>query len=219
MMGHSIKREGRVGLEIEPARRTAMMIDHTTLEQLVRDIFTAAGSHHHEAERIAHYLVEANLVGHDSHGVIQVARYVERVRAGLLVPNQTVEIVSENEVLAVLDGRLGFGQVIGEEAMRIALDKCARFGLSLVALRNAGHLGRIGDWAEMAAREGKVAILYVNTSGGGILVAPHGGTERRLSANPIAAGVPVPGGRRSSSTSRPAPSPRGRSGLRPAKAH
>jgi len=196
-----------------------MMIDHTTLEQLVRDIFTAAGSHHHEAERIAHYLVEANLVGHDSHGVIQVARYVERVRAGLLVPNQTVEIVSENEVLAVLDGRLGFGQVIGEEAMRIALDKCARFGLSLVALRNAGHLGRIGDWAEMAAREGKVAILYVNTSGGGILVAPHGGTERRLSANPIAAGVPVPGGRRSSSTSRPAPSPRGRSGLRPAKAH
>ena len=171
-----------------------MTIDHATLEQLVRDIFTAAGSHHHEAERIAHYLVEANLVGHDSHGVIQVSRYVERVRAGLLVPNQTVEIVSENEVLAVLDGRLGFGQLIGEEAMRIALDKCAKFGLSLVTLRNAGHLGRIGDWAEMAAREGKVAILFVNTSGGGILVAPHGGTERRLSANPIAAGVPVPGG-------------------------
>ena len=171
-----------------------MTIDHATLKKLVRDIFTAAGSHHHEAERIAHYLVEANLVGHDSHGVIQVPRYVERVRAGQLVPNQTVEIVSENEVMAVLDGRLGFGQVIGEEAMRIALDKCAKFGLSLVALRNSGHLGRIGDWAEMAAREGKVSLLFVNTSGGGILVAPHGGTERRLSANPIAAGVPVPGG-------------------------
>ncbi len=172
----------------------SMTIDHVTLKQLVGAIFTAAGSHHHEAERIAHYLVEANLVGHDSHGVIQVSRYVERVRAKQLVPNQTVEIVSENEVMAVLDGQLGFGQVIGEEAMRVALDKCAKFGVSLVALRNAGHLGRIGDWAEMAARQGKISIHFVNTSGGGILVAPHGGKDRRLSANPIAAGVPVPGG-------------------------
>ncbi len=171
-----------------------MTIDHVSLKKLVRDIFAAAGSRQHEAERISHYLVEANLVGHDSHGVIQVPRYVDRLRAGTLVPNQTVEIVSENEILAVLDGRLGFGQVVGEEAMRIALDKCVKFGLSLVALRNAGHLGRIGDWAEMTAREGKVSLLFVNTSGGGILVAPHGGTERRLSANPIAAGVPVSGG-------------------------
>src|SRR5271157_4260740 len=171
-----------------------MTIDHSALRQLIRDIFAAAGSNHHEAERIAFYLVEANLVGHDSHGVIQVSRYIERVREGHLVPNQKVEIVTENEVLTVLDGRLGFGQVIGEEAMEIALDKSARFGLSLVALRNSGHLGRIGDWAEMAARAGKVSLHFVNTSGGGILVAPFGGTQRRLSANPIAAGVPVPNG-------------------------
>jgi uncharacterized oxidoreductase len=171
-----------------------MTIDHPTLKQLVMDIFAAAGSHHHEAERIAHYLVEANLVEHDSHGVIQVPRYIERLRAGEISCNQTVEIVTENEVLTVLDGQLGFGQVIGEEAMRIALDKCAKFGLALVALRNSGHLGRIGDWAEMAAREGMISIHFVNTSGGGILVAPYGGTERRLSADPIAAGVPVPGG-------------------------
>jgi uncharacterized oxidoreductase len=171
-----------------------MTIDHNALRQLVRDIFAAAGSNHREAERIAFHLVEANLVGHDSHGVIQVTRYIERVREGHLVPNQKVEIVTENEVLTVLDGRLGFGQVIGEEAMEIALDKSARFGLSLVALRNSGHLGRIGDWAEMAARAGMVSLHFVNTSGGGILVAPHGGKERRLSANPIAAGVPVADG-------------------------
>ena len=64
----------------------------------------------------------------------------------------------------------------------------------MVALRNSGHLGRIGDWAEMAARAGKVSLHFVNTSGGGILVAPFGGTQRRLSANPIAAGVPVKSG-------------------------
>jgi uncharacterized oxidoreductase len=171
-----------------------MLIDHAALKKLIHDIFLAAGSHHHEAERIAHYLVEANLVGHDSHGAIRVPKYVEWVHAGYLVPNQSLEIVSENEAMAVLDGRFGFGQVMGEEAMRLALDKCAKFGVSLVALRNAGHLGRIGDWAEMAARDGKVSIHFVNTSGGGILVAPYGGTQRRLSADPIAAGVPVRGG-------------------------
>jgi uncharacterized oxidoreductase len=171
-----------------------MKIDHVALKDLVQAIFAAAGSHHHEAERIAHYLVEANLCGHDSHGVVQVSRYVQRVRAKELAPNQTVEIVQENEVMAVLDGHFGFGQVIGEESMRVALDKCAKFGVSLVALRNAGHLGRVGDWAEMAAREDRISLHFVNTSGGGILVAPHGGKERRLSANPIAAAVPVPGG-------------------------
>jgi uncharacterized oxidoreductase len=171
-----------------------MTINHDPLKGLIQDIFGALGSAHHEAERIAHYLVEANLVGHDSHGVIRVPKYVEWVRAGDLIPNQTLEIVSENEIMAVLDGRFGFGQVMGEEAMKIALDKCAKFGVSLVAVRNAGHLGRIGDWAEMAVREHKISLHFVNTGGGGILVAPYGATQRRLSADPIAVGVPVASG-------------------------
>jgi uncharacterized oxidoreductase len=171
-----------------------LKIDQLSLKKLIQNIFAAAGSHHYEAERIAHYLVEANLVGHDSHGAIRVPRYIEWVRAGTLVPNQMLEIVSENEVLAVVDGHFGFGQVMGEAAMTLALDKCAKFGVSVVALRNGGHLGRIGDWAEMAAAAGKMSIHFVNTGGGGILVAPHGGNERRLSADPIAAAVRVRGG-------------------------
>jgi uncharacterized oxidoreductase len=185
---------GRLSQEPENLTRISMRFDHHTLKQRIEQIFTAAGSHRHEAERIAHYLVEANLVGHDSHGVLQVPRYIERVRSGQLIPNQTLEIVTEQGVMAVVDGRFGFGQVMGEEAMRLAIDKCANMGVSMVALRNSGHLGRIGDWAEMAASEGKVSIHFVNTSGGGILVAPYGGTQRRLSANPIAAGIPRPDG-------------------------
>src|ERR1051325_5029393 len=98
-----------------------MKLDHSTLKHLIEDIFAAAGSHHHEAERIAHYLVEANLTGHESHGAIRVPKYIEWVRASHLIPNQTIEIVSENEVMAVLDGRFGFGQVMGEECMKLAL--------------------------------------------------------------------------------------------------
>jgi uncharacterized oxidoreductase len=168
-----------------------MRIAAERLRELVRSVFTATGSGPHEAERIGHYLVEANLVGHDSHGVIRVPPYVEWVRAGKLLPNQQLKIVSENEAIAVVDGQFGFGQVMGEEAMKLAIAKSARHGVAVVALRNSGHIGRIGDWAEMAARAGKMSLHFVNTNGGGILVAPHGGIQRRLSANPIAAGVPT----------------------------
>lgn len=171
-----------------------MRIPADRLKSLTASIFSAVGCNAHEADRVAHYLVEANLAGHDSHGVIRVPYYVEWVRAGKVVPNQHLKIVLENEVLAVADGQFGFGQVLGEEAMRLGIEKSARHGVAVVALRNAGHLGQIGAWALLAARAGRLSMHFVNTSGGGILVAPHGGTQRRLSANPLAAGVPSRGG-------------------------
>jgi len=169
-----------------------LIISHVRLEHLVNAIFAAAGCGRAEHERIAHYLVEANLVGHDSHGVIRVRHYIEWLRAGKVLANQALSIVFENPAIAVVDGHFGFGQVMGEEATKLGIAKAERQGVAVVALRNSGHLGRIGDWAEMTAKAGKVSLHFVNTSGGGILVAPFGGTERRLSANPIAAGVPVP---------------------------
>ncbi len=171
-----------------------MIVSHDRLEQLVQAIFAAGGSEPAERQRIAHYLVAANLVGHDSHGVIRVPAYIDWLRAGKVVANQTLKTVFENDVIAVADGGFGFGQVMGEEAMKLGIAKARRQGVAIVALRNSGHLGRIGDWAEMAAAAGLVSLHFVNTSGGGILVAPFGGTQRRLSANPIAAGVPVVNG-------------------------
>jgi uncharacterized oxidoreductase len=137
--------------------------------------------------------VEANLVGHDSHGVIRIAPYVRWLREGKVLAGRSVQVVFENEVIAVVDGQFGLGQTVGEEAMRLGIDKAARHGVAVVALRNAGHLGRIGDWPLMVAQAGKLSLHFVNTTGAGILVAPHGGINRRLSANPIAAGIPVPG--------------------------
>jgi len=171
-----------------------LIISPGRLEQLVSAIFAAAGCGPAEHTRIAHYLVEANLVGHDSHGVIRVPAYIDWLRAGKVLANQGLKIVFENAAMAVVDGQLGFGQVMGEAAMKLGIDKAGGQGVAVVALRNSGHLGRIGDWAEMTAKAGKVSLHFVNTSGGGILVAPFGGSQRRLSANPIAAGVPVPDG-------------------------
>lgn len=171
-----------------------MKIRRPDLQAFIANIFAAAGCHQPEADRIGHYLTEANLVGHDSHGVIRVPSYIAWLKAGQVLANQSIRVDFENDVIAVVDGQFGFGQTIGEEATRYGIEKCAKHGVSVIALRNSGHLGRIGDWPLLAAEAGLVSLHFVNTSGMGILVAPFGGTERRLSADPIAAGVPVEGG-------------------------
>jgi len=170
-----------------------MQIQHSRLFELTSAIFCAAGCQPAEADRIATHLVEANLVGHDSHGVIRIRSYVQWLRSGKVSANRSIQIAFENEVIAIADGQFGFGQTVGEQAIQLGIEKSGRHGVAVIALRNSGHLGRIGDWPLMAARAGKVSLHFVNTTGAGILVAPFGGTQRRLSANPIAAGIPVAG--------------------------
>ena len=157
----------------------------------MRDIFAKAGCSGAEADRIGKYLVSANLTGHDSHGVARVPRYIQWKKDGVVVADRTAKIVTETPVLAVVDGLHGFGQTVAPQAVRIGIDKCKKNGLSMVALRNAGHIGRVGDWAEMAAEAGLVSVHFVNASGS-VLVAPFGGTERRLSTAPFVVGVPSP---------------------------
>src|SRR6266446_579615 len=162
------------------------------LEALVGDIFNAAGCSRAESDRIARYLVAANLAGHDSHGVVRVPRYVEMKEDGRVIADQLVEVVLGTPVLAVIDGKFGFGQTVAPQAVAIGIEKCKVMGLSAVALRNSGHVGRVGDWAEMAAAEGVISIHFVN-AGGSVLVAPFAGVERRFSTAPYCIGVPLPG--------------------------
>lgn len=162
------------------------------LVELVTAIMHAAGCNRDEAATIARRLVDSNLVGHDSHGVMRVGKYLEWMRAGWVKPNQTPTVVFESDALAIVDGNRGFGQVIGEFAGTLGTRKAAKSGVALVGLRNCGHLGRVGDWAELAAAEGQVSLHFLNTSGAQ-RVAPFGGSDRRLSTNPITIGVPVAG--------------------------
>jgi len=168
-------------------------IQAETMQDLTAEIFVAAGCSAEEGARIGRRPVMANLTGHDSHGVIRVPRYLQWMRDGTLVPGQTIEIVTESESFAVVDGRHGFGQSVGTQAVELGIAKAKKNGVAIVALRNAGHLGRIGDWAEMAVDAGLISIHFVNVAGS-LLVAPFGGTERRMSTNPICIGVPLEDG-------------------------
>lgn len=162
------------------------------LVDLVAAVMAGGGSQAQEARTIARRLVDSNLVGHDSHGVIRVGKYLEWVRCEWLRPNTPPTIVFENDALAIVDGNRGFGQVTGEFAITLGIGKAARQGIAFVGLRNCGHLGRLGDWAEMAAAAGQVSLHFLNTSGAQ-RVAPFGGSDRRLSTNPLAIGVPLAG--------------------------
>ena len=160
------------------------------LEALVAAIFEHAESAPGEARTIARHLVGANLVGHDSHGVIRVNRYVEYRRDGKVRPNQQATIAFETDSIALVDGHRGYGQVIGEQAVGIGIAKARRSGIALVGLRDVGHVGRVGDWAEMAADAGQVSLHFVGTTGLGALMVPFGGSDRRLSLCVVAAGIP-----------------------------
>jgi hydroxycarboxylate dehydrogenase B len=162
------------------------------MSAFVADIFTRAGTSRAEAERIGKYLVIANLTGHDSHGVQRVPRYLQWLQEGVFVADRVVKVSNETPVYAVVDGLHGFGQTVAPQAVEIGIAKCKAMGLSMIALRNAGHIGRVGDWAEMAAAAGFVSVHFVNASGSN-LVAPFGGVDRRFSTAPYCVGVPRPG--------------------------
>ena len=163
------------------------------LTAVVAEIFARVGCERDEAERTAWNLVEANLTGHDSHGVVRTLRYVNWTLEGLFKPGQTLRVVRETPVMAVLDAQMAFGQSAAPEAVRIGIEKAKAMDVSIVTLKNAGHIGRVGAWAEMAAAEGLVSIHFVNARASE-LVAPFGARERRFSTAPFAVGVPQPDG-------------------------
>lgn len=167
-----------------------MIISHIKLQQLIAKVFERVGCSPIETGIIAKHLVEANLTGHDSHGVIRVSYYVRWLREQRVFANRHVDVVVKCDSFAVLDGQFGFGQVLGEEAVAIGIEMANKNGLGIVGLRNSGHLGRIGDWAEMAGNNDLISIHFVNGNGYAILVAPFGGADKRLSSNPICVGVP-----------------------------
>jgi uncharacterized oxidoreductase len=160
------------------------------LIQFVSSIFSAAGASRSDAEIVSESLVEANLAGHDSHGIMRVTEYVSWMEQGAINLVANPKIIESTASMAVLDGDWGWGQVIGRWAAGVAAEKATAEGVATVFCRNCCHLGRIGEYPERLAHRGLASVMFVNTHGAGRLVAPWGGYERRLSANPIAIGVP-----------------------------
>jgi uncharacterized oxidoreductase len=161
------------------------------LRAAVRHICLAGGSNEREAALVAENLVLANLSGHDSHGVGMLPQYILAVVEKRLAVNQSVKVLSDAGAILNLDGGMGYGQVIGHEAMELGIRRAKDTGACIVSLRNSHHIGRIGHWGEQCAAAGLVSMHYVNVVGRPALVAPFGGSDARFATNPYCCAIPA----------------------------
>ena len=163
------------------------------LTAAIKTLVRGFGSEPREVELVTENLIQANLTGHDSHGIGMLPRYAEAYLEGGLVPNVHARVVLDGGALLRIDGQAGFGQVIGHESMELGIARAKQFGSCIVALGNSHHLCRIGAWAELAVAAGLVSVHFVNVISRPI-VAPFGGGDARFGTNPFTVGIPVPGG-------------------------
>ncbi len=160
------------------------------LHKVAYNTYIAKGVPEDEAEIVATHQVKANLVGHDSHGVIHIREYCERIDKGHIVPGAPFVVERETPTTAVINGNWGFGFVVTEKAMRMAIDKAKTQGIAAITVHFQSHIGRLGDYPTMAAREGMIGLITADSGAGPKAVVPFGGTARRLGTNPICIGVP-----------------------------
>ncbi len=164
------------------------------LRTLLGGAFEAVGYPAGEAALIARLMVDANLAGHDSHGVRQLGRYLGLVAKGHVVAGATIEVVRETPTTAVLEANRALGHVAAARAVEIGVAKARRMRISIVGVRNLDHVGRVGAYPELAAGQGMICLAFVCAQGRGRLVAPFHGIARRLGTNPISAAFPMAGG-------------------------
>ena len=167
-----------------------ILIAPDALTAVVAKIMRAAGSDPREANLVATNLVEANLTGHDSHGIGMLPRYIEVLLEGDLKPNQHPTIELDTGPLLRVNGNTGYGQVIGMETMELGIARARQHGVCLASLTNSHHLGRIGHWAEQCVAAGLVSVHFVNVLPRPI-VAPFAGRDGRFSTNPFCVGIPL----------------------------
>jgi LDH2 family malate/lactate/ureidoglycolate dehydrogenase len=170
---------------------TSLHIPVTTLQLLAQDLLSSLGGPSDTAEKVAAFLINADMHGYNTHGVGLVPMYARMIGDGAIDPLATATITHETDCIISVDGHDGFGQLGGELATTAAIKATQKSGLAVVAIRNASHLGRLGEWAEKVADAGLVFMAFTNTGGGAINVAAFGGHERKFSTNPIAFAIPT----------------------------
>lgn len=161
------------------------------LRSFTQEIFEACGAPAEEAGIVANHLIDSNLMGVDSHGVIRIMQYVDDVRAKAIIPGASIISSHESPTTAIVDGGWNFGLVVAWRAMEIGMAKARKNHTACVVTRRCGHAGRLGAYTQLAAQNGFIALAVCNSPRHGHFVLPWGGREGRLATNPISYGVPT----------------------------
>jgi len=182
---------GGVGDGVDGGAKPPVTVQHSNLNAAMRAILAAGGSDESEQAIVADHLVTANLMGHDSHGVQMLPLYIAALLRGEITANNHIRPQGDDGVSALItvDGAHGYGQVMGDEATKLAIARCKASGVAVLALRRPHHIGRVGTYAEMAAAEGLVYISFASVYSA--VVAPFGGSDARTGTNPFTCALPT----------------------------
>jgi LDH2 family malate/lactate/ureidoglycolate dehydrogenase len=157
------------------------------LRQTAQSILEAAGTPADLAHIVSDALVEANLVGHDSHGVIRLMSYVDAVKRGQVKPAARPQVVKQQQAVAQINAAWGWGQPAAQLATQIAIELAREHGIAAVTIDECNHIGRLGEYVETITQSEMVGIALCNADPA---VAPFGGFVRVMGTNPIAWAVP-----------------------------
>ena len=160
------------------------------LTEIAKRLLQSAGAAEDEASTVARHCIGANLVGHDSHGIIAIPTYIGRMKAGHIVPGAPVEVIQETPTTTVVDGNWGFGFVVSEQVMATTIEKARKNGVAAATVRRQGHVGRIADYSLMAAEADMIGLMTADSGRSAKSVVPFGGREPRLGTNPICIAMP-----------------------------
>lgn len=160
------------------------------LMSFATELLSAGGLGPEEAAVVGRSLVDANLRGHDSHGVMRIPYYLDATAKREVIPGADFTVIRETDSLLSADGHWGFGQTQMQRLTQRLVDKVKRSGVAVGTLIHSSHIGRLGEYCEIAAESHLVSMLMVNTHGHARRVAPPGGTAPRIGTNPLAFGVP-----------------------------
>jgi LDH2 family malate/lactate/ureidoglycolate dehydrogenase len=153
-------------------------------------LLRAAGASRDEADAVAVGCINANLAGHDSHGIIAIPTYIDRIKVGHIVPGEKWTIVQESPATTVIDGHWGFGFYVNAKAMELTIEKAKKTNVAACTVFRQSHVGRLAAYPLMAARAGMIGIATADSGRSTKVVAPFGGREARLGTNPISIAVP-----------------------------
>ena len=160
------------------------------LTHIAAELLVGSGASPEEAEIISRHSIGANLAGHDSHGIIQIPTYIDRVRRGHIVPGAEFEIVKDTPTTTVVDGHWGFGYVVSERLMNMTIEKARQNSVAAATVFRQSHVGRVADYPIMAAKQGMIGIMTADSGRSSKSVVPFGGREPRLGTNPICIAMP-----------------------------
>jgi uncharacterized oxidoreductase len=175
-------------------RATGVTVAPDGLRTAVAAVFEADGASAPVAAAVTELLLAADLADHASHGVYRLAQYHRDCRSGHIDPSAEPRIARDGGATLTIDGNRAFGQIVARFSADVALERARVHGMCAVAVRGCSHVGRLADHVGQIAAGGMIGMMAANDSGANPIVAPHGGSDGRLATNPIAFGIPRPGG-------------------------